>query len=95
MDKDELMKVLKNYLESEEIMNQFNLTLAPLLKAERENLHKEETNWQSFVLSSLMKSPIISREVSLFYHWKVKGLKPVKEVYDYFCSNENWPVSSS
>jgi len=90
MNKDELMKVLKDYLESDEIMNQFNLANAPLLEAERENLHKEETNWQSFVLSSLMKSPIIRREVSLFYHWQVMGLEPVEEVYRKFCSKENW-----
>lgn len=90
MNKDEFMRSLKNFLESEEIMNQFNLTRAPLLKSEIENLHREETNWQSFVLSSLMKLLIIREEFYLLYHWRVKGLEPVKEVYRYFCSQKAW-----
>jgi hypothetical protein len=90
MNKDEIIQILEEHLVSEETIHQFDLTLAPLLEKEKEDLRRHETNWQSYILSSLVKSPLVNENTYLFYHWRVGQLEPAKEAKDYFCGRSSW-----
>lgn len=93
MNKAEIIKQLQEYFESDHLRDQFNLTMAPLLKGELEDLRNAETNWQSFVLSSLMKSPIVNEDNVLIYHWRGGSLERTDEVKNYFCDDAEWVQS--
>jgi len=64
-----------------------------LLREERENLRNTEDNWQSFVISALTKSPIITDESHFYYSWRVVNLPGAKEISTGFCTNPKWLTS--
>jgi hypothetical protein len=90
MKKDEIIKGLEELFDDEATIHQFDLTLAPLLEKERESLRSYETNWQSYVLSSLIKLLTTNEQTHLICHWAVNRLEQSDEAFNYFCNNPDW-----
>jgi hypothetical protein len=90
MKKEDFIKALNSYLESDKFRYQLDLNEAPLLPKERENLRNTQHNWQSFVISTLMRSPIITDENLFYYNWRVQGLPDAPEVANSFCKRSDW-----
>jgi len=90
MKKDDIIKGLEELFYNETIVHQFDLTLAPLLEKERVSLRRYETNWQSYVLSSLIRLSATNEKTYLIYHWSIDQLEPSEEAFKYFCNNPDW-----
>jgi len=90
MRKSELIEKISAYIESPDYKSQLDLNVAPLLRREAEVLRDTNYNWQSFVLSPLMRSRSITGVGHLVYSWRVRGLPLIDEVPNRFCKNRKW-----
>lgn len=94
MNKQSLDLRLKQYFEGQFPQEIKNYSF--LLEVEKNYLLKDETNWQSYVLSFLYESGIIGEQSLLVRHWVVTGLVESKATYAHFCEKEDdWTNDSS